>query len=659
MLPHAFVAMPFGKKPGSDGAVIDFNAIYETLLKPAIIAAGLEVFRADEEQSAGDIKTDMFQELLIADLVVVDLTLDNPNVWYELGVRHALRARGIVLVQGPRANQPFDIYTDRKYRYSLKDGLPDPTTLESDKAKITEIVKATLESWHGRKISPVFHLLPNLEEPQWKRLKVGDAKEFWEAHEDWEDRIEQARNAQKVGDILVLAEEASVAAFRSDAHCKAAKALFKLERFEFALEYFEHCLKVEPENLEALQKKGICLQRLGKLDDASAHYNKILEDHPKSSETWALLGRIEKDTWIETWRKPDYSPEKMREEAGFQDALLRAAITSYSTAFSAESGHYYSGINTVTLMHLYRHLTQDTRYDTQVDSMSGGVRWAASCEQDPQQAFWAKATLADLEVLTGNPESVICAYKETIVFAQKDWFALNSTLSQLKLLNDLGFHPEQVSAGIKTFEHALEPLKKPTETWQPRKVLLFSGHMVDTPDRKTPRFPLDKVAIAEAEIANVLEKLEAGPLDLALTQGASGGDLIFAEACHKRGVKLQLMQPFTEPEFIERSVAPSQGEWRNRYFDVKAKLTQPTLCMSDELGVIKRNIKMDATSRTEFERCNLWLLNTALAYGPEKVQFICLWDGGIGDGPGGTANMYNEVKRRTGQVHWLDTRNLW
>ena len=94
---HAFVAMPFGIKPGSDGKAIDFNRIYDEYIKPALEAAGLEVFRADEESRAGDIRTDMFQELLIADLVVVDLTIDNPNVWYELGVRHALRSRGVVL----------------------------------------------------------------------------------------------------------------------------------------------------------------------------------------------------------------------------------------------------------------------------------------------------------------------------------------------------------------------------------------------------------------------------------------------------------------------------------------------------------------------------------------------------------------------------------
>ena len=114
MRPHAFVAMPFGTKPGADGRPIDFNRVFAELLKPALEDAGCTVFRADEEQRAGDIRGDMFQELLAADLVLADLTLDNPNVWYELGVRHALRARGVVLVQGPRPSNPFDIYTDRK-----------------------------------------------------------------------------------------------------------------------------------------------------------------------------------------------------------------------------------------------------------------------------------------------------------------------------------------------------------------------------------------------------------------------------------------------------------------------------------------------------------------------------------------------------------------
>ena len=57
--------MPFGQKES-----IDFNKVYSEYIEPALEGAGFEVFRADEEQRAGNIRTDMFQELLLADLVV-------------------------------------------------------------------------------------------------------------------------------------------------------------------------------------------------------------------------------------------------------------------------------------------------------------------------------------------------------------------------------------------------------------------------------------------------------------------------------------------------------------------------------------------------------------------------------------------------------------
>ena len=124
MNPHVFVAMPFGTKEG-----IDFNMVYEKYIKAALKSEGFEVFRADEETRAGEIRTDMFQELLLADLVVVDLSIDNPNVWYELGVRHAMRSRGVIQIKSTRDYMPFDVYTDRTLTYHIKDGAPDPATL--------------------------------------------------------------------------------------------------------------------------------------------------------------------------------------------------------------------------------------------------------------------------------------------------------------------------------------------------------------------------------------------------------------------------------------------------------------------------------------------------------------------------------------------------
>jgi hypothetical protein len=50
----------------------------------------------------------------------VDLSIDNPNLWYELGVRHALRARGVVQIKCKRDYMPFDVYTDRTFSYHIK-----------------------------------------------------------------------------------------------------------------------------------------------------------------------------------------------------------------------------------------------------------------------------------------------------------------------------------------------------------------------------------------------------------------------------------------------------------------------------------------------------------------------------------------------------------
>jgi hypothetical protein len=178
--------------------------------------------------------------------------------------------------------------------------------------------------------------------------------------------------------------------------------------------------------------------------------------------------------------------------------------------------------------------------------------------------------------------------------------------------------------------------------------------MFDTPTRNPQRFPVAKEEVAAREIGKALDALGAGPGDLALSQAAAGGDLLFLEACQRRGIRCEILLPFKEPEFIERSILPSaEGErHRDRYFEVKSRLDGVFRFMPDELGPSPSGVD-------PFERCNLWLLYTTLAWGTDKARFICLWNGGGGDGPGGTEHMYKEVKERTGNVNWIDTRTLW
>lgn len=188
----------------------------------------------------------------------------------------------------------------------------------------------------------------------------------------------------------------------------------------------------------------------------------------------------------------------------------------------------------------------------------------------------------------------------------------------------------------------------------PRHVLLFAGHRVDAPGRVPARFPAAMVPRAAAAIGAALDELGAGAADLAITQGACGGDLLFAEACLARGIALRLLQPMAEPEFVRRSVQSCSGgdAWQARYDAVVARLAQPPLAMPDVLGPTPEGVDI-------WERCNRWMLDVADRAAPSALRFICLWDGGEGDGPGGTAHSVAEVRRRHGRITWLDTRVLF
>src|ERR1700684_750718 len=103
----------------------------------------------------------------------------------------------------------------------------------------------------------------------------------------------------------------------------------------------------------------------------------------------------------------------------------------------------------------------------------------------------------------------------------------------------------------------------------PRKVVLFSGHMIDAPGRAKPRFPPDKEPIAAEAIADALAGLDVGPQDLCICGGACGGDLLFAEAALARSALLEIYIPFEEPTFLEKSVDFAKKDWRARFLGAK------------------------------------------------------------------------------------------
>ncbi len=159
-----FVVMPFGEKKDLDGQDIDFDDIYRFFFKKAVEDIGIECVRCDEIEEAGSIHDKMFEHIYYADVVVVDITTSNPNVYYELGVRHALAKGVTVLIRRKGTTIPFNIQGLQVVEYDqARFG-----SIERAKARIHQIIKNGLDARLSD--SPVHGVLDLNIEPEAKPL---------------------------------------------------------------------------------------------------------------------------------------------------------------------------------------------------------------------------------------------------------------------------------------------------------------------------------------------------------------------------------------------------------------------------------------------------------------------------------------------------------
>ena len=115
--PTCYVSMPFGTKHSPDGHQIDFDSIYVRGIRPAIEAAGLAAVRADSLATRGTIMKAIYEALLQSEAVIADITTLNPNVFYELGVRHAVAPGSTILICADDAPLAFDVNSLLVLRY--------------------------------------------------------------------------------------------------------------------------------------------------------------------------------------------------------------------------------------------------------------------------------------------------------------------------------------------------------------------------------------------------------------------------------------------------------------------------------------------------------------------------------------------------------------
>jgi ActR/RegA family two-component response regulator len=144
---NCFVIMPFSSTLSCTEE--EWTDIFSEVIKPAVEGSGYGYICTRSSPVQGNILEQMLDSLNRADIVVADLTDRNPNVFYELGVRHTLQDSTILIAQN-KEDIPFDLRPYVAHYYSWK----TKNDKEKFKAKIIEIIqKIELQPENGK--SPV------------------------------------------------------------------------------------------------------------------------------------------------------------------------------------------------------------------------------------------------------------------------------------------------------------------------------------------------------------------------------------------------------------------------------------------------------------------------------------------------------------------------
>jgi MAP3K TRAFs-binding domain len=435
--PLCFVLMPFGRKTDAAGRVTNFDSVYQKLIAPAVEQAGLEPIRADEEKIGGTIHKPMYERLMLCHYAVADITGANPNVFYELGIRHALRPSSTVILFVEGTVIPFDIALVRGISYRT-DGAGEPVDPQVPLQAITEHLRAARENPHFD--SPIFQLLDDLPHAQIDHSKTDMFRQQIDYSKKYKVRLAAAVRAgadavQKIATEPALDNlnevEAGVVVdvFLSLRDVKAHGAMIKLyERMPPPLQR----AKMMREQL------GFALNREERFEEAETVLKQVIAEFGPSSETNGLLGRIYKDRW-------EIARDQGRPEAR---SLLRRAIDTYLEGFQADWRDAYPGVNALTLME------RQDKPDARKAQILPVVRYAATRKAERDPDYWDYATLLELAVLANDRDDAQDKLSDATGIECQSWM-LESTVRNLGLIRKVREARGEDAAWINELERQL------------------------------------------------------------------------------------------------------------------------------------------------------------------------------------------------------------
>jgi len=374
-----------------------------------------------------------------------------------------------------------------------------------------------------------------------------------------------------------------------------------------AYDIVHQALKRFPEHLRLRQLGALNLARCGS-PQRGAQLLDALIGVSQDEESFGILARCYKDLWERCQEK-----EKSR-------VYGERAASLYRKGYE-KSGGIYSGINAAAMSLLMGDQTQSRAIAGKLIQVLEEKE--VGCPLD----YWGLASKAEALLILERVEEAMVAYGRARAHPDASPVHLASTRSQAQRLSDhmkLSFNIAQV-------------LDLPG-------VVLCAGHMVDHPDRPTPRFPLRCEEGVKRAIEAHLAELNAG---VSYSSAACGADLIFVEAMLARGGEVHIVLPFCQEDFIASSVAFAGPQWVDRF--VHAIESCHTVHYVTDDGYLGDN--------TLFSHCNHVMEGLAKIHSKRmgiSASAICVWDGTFDGHLGGTASFVSELREGGCEVRVID-----
>jgi len=414
MKPLCFILMPFGKKKDENGKEIDFDKVYIHFIKPAIEAADLDPIRADEEQIGGIIHKPMYERLILCEYAVADLSISNANVFYELGIRHAIRPHSTISIFEKQSKLPFDISFLRSLPYDRK--LHD---LESLKNQLTKKLLHAKKEKHTD--SPLFQLVDGLKPSDIEHIKTDVFRKRVEYNKTIKHQLKSARDIKPKEDAKVALKNLQFSlGTLSELEAWVIIDLFlsyrAIEAYDEMIELVSLMSKPLQQTIMVQEQLGFALNRVGQRKEAIEVLEEVIKKHGKNSETCGILGRVYKDYWQE-----NSSNETLAK------GYLKKAIQTYLDGFESDFRDAYPGINAVTLM--------DIAGDERKDEILPVVTYAVKQKMKNSADYWDYATLLELAILENNAEKAEELIADVLVHIREP-FEPKTTANNIKFIRE-------------------------------------------------------------------------------------------------------------------------------------------------------------------------------------------------------------------------------